>query len=163
MAIMERPRYVPLTDPNDPDDYRPHSEIALAVDPSRPDGRFVKNLAFLFEHVARGDRIPLHRHTIDEGIVIDEGTAEVRVGSEARLVGPGAVVFIPADTPHGSRNVGAGPLSLHGVFASDVIPIEYLERNPAPGTEGQPPRPPLAYDLRELLEGDPSKAIRPVR
>jgi hypothetical protein len=43
-----------------------------------------------------------------------------------------------------------------------AIVIRYLERNPAPGTEGDEPGPPLAFDVRELLEGDPGEAIRPL-
>lgn len=160
MAIVERREYRPLTDDIDPDDYRPESRMALVIDPSKPDGRFVRNLILLFEKVAPGDRIPLHRHTVEEAIVIDAGTAEVTLGNDVRTVGPGATVFVPAGTPHGTRNAGPGELSLHGMFPSAVITLEYLERNPAPGTEGRPPQPPFALDVRALLEGDPSAAVR---
>jgi hypothetical protein len=33
----------------------------------------------------------------------------------------------------------------------------------APGTEGDEPRPPVAFDARELVEGDAQKAFRPLR
>ena len=37
------------------------------------------------------------------------------------------------------------------------IDREALEPAPAPGTEADEPGPPLAYDVRELLEGDPEE------
>ena len=94
-------------------------------------------------------RTPLHTHTTDEVVVIDAGAGEYRLGEDRRAVGPGTVVFIPARQPHGVRNVGAMRLDLHALFASARLDITYLERNPAPGTEGDPPQPPLSFDPRE--------------
>jgi hypothetical protein len=65
-------------------------------------------------------------------------------------VGKGAVVFIPAGTVHGLRNPGPRMIRLHGIIPSTMIGITYLERNPMPGTEAQPPQPPLSFDLRKL-------------
>jgi len=39
-------------------------------------------------------------------------------------------------------------LQMHAVFPSHRLPIQYLERNPAPGTEGNAPQPPITYDMR---------------
>ena len=33
-------------------------------------------------------------------------------------------------------------------FPTTTIDIEYLDRNPAPGTEGDPPQPPVVYSAR---------------
>lgn len=161
MSIIERLQYQPL-DETDPDDYRPSSSLALVIDPHNGVGGVVESMSLLFEQMAPGDRIPLHTHTIDEVIVIDGGEGEVTLGNEARIVGPGAVVFIPAGTPHRTRNRSEHVLHLHAVFPSQEITIEYLERNPAPGTEGNPPQPPFSINLRELLEGSPDNAVRPV-
>jgi hypothetical protein len=147
MAIIETRHYERLID--DPDDYRPNSEFALLADAERSDGAFVQGMSMLFENCAPGDRIPLHTHPIEELIVIDEGAAEVVLGDERRSVGPGAVVFIPPGIAHGMRNAGDATLRLHAVFASTTISLEYLERNPAPGTEADPPQPPLAIDVRD--------------
>jgi len=152
MGIVEDRNYQPLG-PEDPDDYRPNSQIAFVIDPTVEDGKYVRTLGFIFEECAPGDYIPLHTHTFDEAIVIDEGTADVRLGNETRVVGPGAVVFVPAGMPHAWGNPGPSLLRAHGVFPSDVLNGEYLERNPAPGTEGDPPQPPFSLDLREMETG----------
>lgn len=161
MSIIEHVHYQPL-DETDPDDCRPSSSLALVIDPDKGAGGVVESMSLLFERMAPGDRIPLHTHTIDEVIIIDGGEGEVTLGAEARIVGPGTVVFIPAGTPHRTRNLSEDVLRLHAVFPSQEITIEYLERNPAPGTEGDPPQPPFAINLRELLEGSPDNAFRPI-
>jgi quercetin dioxygenase-like cupin family protein len=146
MAIVDDYAYEPMV--GDPDDHRPNTTWALVVDPATPDGRYVRGLTLLFEKVAVGDRIPLHTHSVEEALVIDEGDAEATVGAETRVVRTGAVVFVPPGTAHGMRNVGDRALRLHGVFASPNIPITMLDRNPAPGTEGDDPQPPSVYDAR---------------
>lgn len=162
MAIVVDREYVPLASFDDPDDYRPDSELAVVIDPARSSGAFVDGLTVFYERIAPGDRIPRHEHTIEEVLFLDEGRLEVALGDERRVVEPGAVVFIPARTAHGFRNVGEGEARIHAVFPSREIAIRYLERNPAPGTEGDDPAPPIALDVRELLEGEPAKAVREV-
>lgn len=162
MTIIEERVYQPLAHEDDPDDFRPDSELAIVVDPSDGDGRFCERLAVFYERVAEGDRIPLHQHTVEEVLFVDEGQIEARVGDTQRVVGPGTAVFVPARTPHGFENIGEGVARIHAVFPTTEITIKYLERNPAPGTEGDPPGPPLAFDVRELVEGDLERAVRPV-
>lgn len=162
MAIIEDRTYVPLADEADPDDYRPDSELAIILDPARSTGDFVESMTVFSERIAPGDRIPLHEHTIDEVFFLDEGKIEAVLGEERRSVQPGAIVFIPAGTAHGFRNLGDDVARIHAVFPSPEITIRYLERNPAPGTEGDDPGPPLAFDVRELLEGDPERGVWPL-
>lgn len=162
MAIVEHREFMPLTHEGDPDDYRPDSELAVVLDPARPEGDHVAGLAVFYERIGAGDRIPLHQHTIDEVLFVGEGRIEATVGEEQKVVGPGSTVFIPALAPHGFRNVGEGVASIHAVFPDSEVTIRYLERNPAPGTEGDPPGPPRAFDVRELVEGDPERAVRPI-
>jgi quercetin dioxygenase-like cupin family protein len=146
MAIVDTFRYEPMV--GDPDDHRPNTTWALVVDPESPDGVYVRGLTLLFERCAVGDRIPLHTHSVEEALVIDDGEGEATLGDERRIVQTGAVVFVPPGTVHGMRNVGERALSLHGIFASPNIPITMVDRNPAPGTEGDDPQPPLVYDAR---------------
>ena len=162
MAIIEQPAYRPLDFEDDPDDYRPDSELALVVDPSDGPGPHVEGMSVFCERMAVGDEIPLHRHREDEVFFLVEGAVEARVGEETREIGPGAVVFIPGGMKHGFRNVGEEEVRIQAVFSSREVSIQYFERNPAPGTEGDPPGPPLAFDVRELVEGDPEQAVRPV-
>jgi quercetin dioxygenase-like cupin family protein len=83
---------------------------------------------------------------------VNEGTPEVTLGDETLQVDPGAVVFIPAGTPHRTRNATTSPVRIHAVFPSEQIGIRYLERNPAPGTENDPPQPAFTIDVRALTE-----------
>ena len=136
---------------SDPDDFRPSSRWALLVDASTT-STHVDNITVIIEDIAPGDRIPLHTHPINEVIVIAEGTPEVTLGETRRRIGPGAVVFIPAGTPHGTRNASADPVRIHAMFPAEQIGIRYIERNPAPGTEHDDPQPAFTIDARALAE-----------
>ena len=147
MAILPNPPLRPL-DESDPDDYRPRSTwTGPLVDPESP-GPYVRDLSVILESIAPGDGIPLHRHRVDEAIVVESGEVEMRLGGETRVVTGRSVVFVPAGVDHGARNVGAEPASYLAFFPTTAIDIEYLERNPAPGTEGDPPQPAVVYDAR---------------
>jgi quercetin dioxygenase-like cupin family protein len=147
MAILPNPALQPL-DESDPDDYRPRSAWSgPLVDPVSPD-RYVRDLSVILERIAPGDRIPLHRHQVDEAIVVESGEVELRLGDETRLVTGRSVVFVPAGVEHGASNVGSEPASYLAFFPTTAMDIECLERNPAPGTEGDPPQPPVVYDAR---------------
>jgi quercetin dioxygenase-like cupin family protein len=138
-------------DASDPDDFRPNSRWALLVDLGST-GPHVDDITVIIEEIAPGDRIPLHTHPINEVIVVGAGTPDVTLGDETRHVGPGAVVFIPAGTVHGTRNAGAEPVRIHAVFPSEQIGIRYVERNPAPGTEGDDPQPAFTIDARAFVD-----------
>ena len=131
----------PLTDPGDPDDWRPNSIWTLVNDPET-------NMAVIIEEIGVGDSIPLHSHRIDEIILYDAGEAEVRVGEETYSVRGGDIVIVPAGAPHGTRNVGTAVVHLKAVFPTCRIDMQYIERNPAPGTEGDRPQPGVIWDTR---------------
>lgn len=160
MGVVEDWQYMALAIEEDPDDWRPDSELAVIVDPSLPSGEFVRDIAVFRERIAPGDAIPLHEHTVEEVLFVDEGRLEVRLGDVRREVSAPAIVFVAARQPHGFRNVGEAVARVHAVFPTTEVTIRYRERNPAPGTEADPPGPPLAYEVRTLLEGDPSAAVR---
>jgi quercetin dioxygenase-like cupin family protein len=149
VAIIERYDYAPF-DETDPDDFRPNSRWALLVDPGETSKKHVDDITLIVEEIAPGDRIPLHTHPINEVIVILEGDPEVTLGDESRSVGPGGVVFIPAGTPHSTRNATTSLVRIHAMFPSVRIGIAYLERNPAPGTEDDPPQPAITIEVRAL-------------
>lgn len=54
-----------------------------------------------------GAGAPLHTHTIDELIVIVEGTLEVSMDGETQTVGPNHTVVIPPGAEHGFRVTGS--------------------------------------------------------
>lgn len=131
----------------DPDDYRPNSRWRLVTDPS--DGPTeVGDIALVIEEIAPDDSIPLHiHHDVNECVVVLRGRNEVRLGDDTWILEAGDTVFIPKGMPHAQRNVGDEPLLIHAVFPSTVVDMELLERNPAPGTEKDPPKH-TVYDMR---------------
>lgn len=141
MSVHRDVRLEPLADPSDPDDWRPHSAWALLND-ERAD------MAVIVEEIAVGDAIPLHVHRIDEVLLFESGRAEARVGDETFHVRGGDVVIVPAGTAHGTRNAGDDVVRLRAVFPRHLIDIEYIERNPAPGTESDDPQPGVLWDTR---------------
>jgi quercetin dioxygenase-like cupin family protein len=144
MSIVERTPMEPMV--GDPDDHRPNTSWGLLVDPGDANGR-VDSLGIIREEIAVGDGIPLHTHDVDEAITILDGVADARLGDDRRQVGADAVIFIPAGAPHATANAGDTPLRIHAVFPATTIEIAMLERNPAPGTEGDAPLR-SRYDLR---------------
>jgi quercetin dioxygenase-like cupin family protein len=148
MAILENPELTPLAAAGDPDDHRTASTWSgPLVDPVSGEG-YVRDLCVILERIAPGERIPLHRHELDEAIVVESGRVELRLGDETRIVEGRSVAFFPAGVAHGARNVGPDDVVYTAFFPSAAIGIEYLDRNPAPGTEGDPPQPPVVYDAR---------------
>lgn len=63
------------------------------------------------------DAGPEEEHAGDQIVYVIEGEAEVRVGAERLTAGPGALVMIPAGSPHYVRNPGAVPLFFLTVYA----------------------------------------------
>jgi quercetin dioxygenase-like cupin family protein len=145
VSIIERPEFVPMV--GDPDDHRPNTSWAMVVDPVSVDAPYVTDLLVVLEQIASGDRIPLHTHPHDEAIVIARGTAEVRLADHLRIVGENAVAMVPKGVAHSIRAVD-GAVRINAFFPTTRIGIAYLERNPAPGTEGQAPAAPYEIDVR---------------
>ena len=140
MAIIARPALRPMI--GDIDDHRPNTSWAIVTAPD------VEGLAAIVEDIAPGDRIPLHTHPQEEAIFVASGRARVRVGDDEQEVDAGAVILVPANTPHGTWNDSAAAVRVHAVFPATPLGITYLQRNPAPGTEGDPPQPAFDVDLR---------------
>jgi quercetin dioxygenase-like cupin family protein len=144
MSIVERFTFEPMV--GDPDDHRPGTEWALVVDPGGAAGR-VDGLSVILERIGPGERIPAHVHRVDE-VILPEGPGRFRLGDETLPVAASSVVFIPAGAVHGLVNDGPEPLSIRAVFPTTSVWIRYVDRNPAPGTEGDPPALPMTIDLR---------------
>jgi quercetin dioxygenase-like cupin family protein len=128
-----------LDDGSDPDDWRPGSQFALVADADA-------DLAVIAEEIGVGDSIPRHRHTIDEVVFYLSGEVEVRLDEESHAARAGDIMVIPAGVVHSQRNTGDSAAEIRAVFPSARLDIEYLERNPAPRTEGDPPQPAFVID-----------------
>ena len=129
----------------DPDDHRPESRWRLITDPGDAHGRV--DIPVIFEEIAPGDAIPLHRHPIDEVVIFQEGAIEGRIGADTLEITAGMTAFVPHGVAHGWKNVGHEVAKVIAIFPQSRVGIEMLERNPAPGTEGRAPST-LEYDLR---------------
>ena len=156
MSIVQGYQLDPMV--GDPDDHRPDTVWTVIADPGDGAGR-VDGLAVIVERIAPGDRIPLHVHRVDE-VILPRGPGTFRLGDVTAEVKDGAVVFIPAGVAHGLHNHGTDALSIQAVFPTTRIWMRYLERNPAPGTTGDPPAGGVTYDLR-TGEVVPDAATRP--
>jgi quercetin dioxygenase-like cupin family protein len=119
-------------------DHRQLPEIAM-----RPGirGRFLASkelgaagVCLLANVVDPGAAAPLHLHTVEETMLVLEGTVWVQVGEERHTVGPQHTVIIPARTPHAWGNAGATPARLLWAFAG---PDPFSD---ATYLEGEPPR-----------------------
>jgi quercetin dioxygenase-like cupin family protein len=149
MSIITSYKQLPFSE-GDPDDYRPNSKGAFLADPVVDGQSRVDDITFVSEMIAPGDRIPRHHHPSSEVLVVHEGNPEVSLGDERRVVGPGAVIFIPARVAHGMTNRTAEPVRIYAMFPTQQLGIQYLERNPAPGTEQDSPQPEFTLDVTEF-------------
>jgi quercetin dioxygenase-like cupin family protein len=91
-----------------------------------------RGVCLLVNSVDPGAAAPLHKHTVEETMLVLEGTVWVRLGEERFMVGPQHTVIIPAGTPHAWGNFGPGVAKLLWAFGgpdpfSDSI---YLEGDP---------------------------------
>lgn len=72
-------------------------------------GRFVHSdhLTLAYYVVGAGASIHEHSHPEEEVWNVVEGELEMTIGGETKIVGPGWVGVVPADTPHSIRVLAA--------------------------------------------------------
>lgn len=63
------------------------------------------NLMMTFVEYAAGASIPTHHHRREQITCVLDGSIEVTVGGERRLLGPGEGILIPPNQEHSSRPV----------------------------------------------------------
>ncbi len=102
-------------------------------------GQFLANkelgsneISLLTNVVDVGGQAPLHKHTVEETMLVLEGTVWVQVGGDRYTVGPHNTVIIPAETPHAWGNEGPGIARLLWAFAGPdpFSDTTYLEGEP---------------------------------
>ena len=117
-------------------DHKAISEIQM-----RPGirGRFLANrelgatgIAMLLNTVDPGVAVPLHMHTVEEGVVVYEGSIWMRVGDQRYTVGANDVATIPARTPHAWGNSGPEVARMLWVWSGNdpFRDATYLEGEP---------------------------------
>jgi quercetin dioxygenase-like cupin family protein len=104
-------------------------------------GQFLANkelgatgVSLLTNTVEPGAAAPLHMHTVEETMLVLEGTVWVQVGEERYTLGPRHTVIIPPHTPHAWGNAGGEVARLLWAFAG---PDPFSD---ATYLQGEPPR-----------------------
>jgi len=89
-------------------------------------------VSLLTNTVEPGAEAPLHMHTVEETMLVLEGTVWIQVGAERYTVGPNHTVIIPAQTPHAWGNAGETVAKLLWAFAAadPFADATYLEGVP---------------------------------
>ena len=85
------------------------------------------DLSFFFTRTPPGAEVGLHVHPYHEVFVLIEGQAEYRRGDERIEAGPGTVIVIPPETPHGFENVGDAPLVQLGIHERGTMQQTWLD------------------------------------
>ena len=102
-------------------------------------GQFLANKALgatgvslLTNTVEPGAAAPLHVHTVEETMLVLEGTVWVQVDAARYTVGPQHTVIIPPHTPHAWGNAGPDVAKLLWAFAGPdpFSDATYLEGTP---------------------------------
>ena len=91
------------------------------------------SLSLTYSTVGVGAGAPLHKHEVDELIVLLDGRLEVRLGDEVHEVGPEHTLVVPANVPHGFTSIGSKDARILGFFGvPDAFErTTYLEGGPA--------------------------------
>ena len=94
----------------------PSSEFMLKISPKNNGSQ---QLVLGTEEIAPGGRIRKHKHLRqDEILLIQTGTARVRVGDIEREVHAGGLVFLPRDITIELENTGSEPIALVFIFSA---------------------------------------------
>ena len=98
------------------------SRIKAIADPTGQ----VAGLALHHQECEPGVGAATHTHDFEELITVVAGTAEVWLGEQRQVIGPGTTVFIPTGVAHGFINVGDTLLQLQFVIAASQLRATFL-------------------------------------
>ena len=74
-----------------------------------------------------GSALRLHTHPTDEAIVLLEGSVEMVVGGESRVVTAGHTLLAPPGTPHRLVNNTGGDARMFTIFPTDNPTTTYVD------------------------------------
>lgn len=121
----------------------PASQFMLKVDPTTSGSQ---HLIVGTEEIAPGASIPVHKHPMeDEVVLINSGAAHVWLGEQERDLHAGGLIFIPANTWVGLKNTSAEPLSITFIFSAPGFD-EFQRCISVPA--GQTPKPMTEEELK---------------
>ena len=78
-----------------------------------------------------GRAVELHTHPYSETFLLLEGHGRWTAGEDVVELEPEEMLVVPAETPHGFRNIGDVPLLVVSVHESGVLEQTFLGVDPA--------------------------------
>ena len=75
-----------------------------------------EKMTLVFFYLSPGAKIPEHWHPHEQIGTVLNGSLELSIGSEKRIVHPGQAYIIPSDVPHSGKNLEA-PSEIIEVFS----------------------------------------------
>ena len=114
---------------------RPSARLAdLAVSPTAAlfeGGRAGAGISMFVTRTPPGAVVGLHVHPYPETFLLLEGRGRWTAGEDVVELGPEDLLVVPADTPHGFRNVSDERLLVVSVHEADAVQQTWLGRDPA--------------------------------
>jgi quercetin dioxygenase-like cupin family protein len=89
------------------------------------------NVSMFVTRTPPGRFVPLHVHPYPETFLLLEGHGRWTAGDDVTELGPEEMLVVPAQTPHGFRNIGDVPLLVVSVHERGTIEQTWLDRDPA--------------------------------
>lgn len=105
------------------DDERARIRGYFPLSPGTPGAGDVagEGLMVVSMEIEPGNYLPTHRDSAEELLFVTTGTVEATVGEETARLSAGEAVVVPADVPHGLRNVGDETARVVGFFPENEL------------------------------------------
>jgi quercetin dioxygenase-like cupin family protein len=89
------------------------------------------DISIFVVHTPPGKFVEMHVHPYPETFVLLRGRGRWTVDDEVAEHSPEQLIVVPADTPHGFRNVGDEALLVVSVHESGILEQEFLGVEPS--------------------------------
>jgi quercetin dioxygenase-like cupin family protein len=83
------------------------------------------SVAAVYFELAPGMRLPRHRDSAEEVLVVLSGEIEAVVGEEHALLAAGGLAVVPSMVPHEAVNVGVSTARVAGIFSANTIVAQF--------------------------------------
>ena len=88
------------------------------------------DISIFVVHMPPGGAVELHVHPYPETFVLLEGHGRWTAGDDVVELDPERILVVPANTPHGFRNIGDAPLLVVSVHESGTMEERFLGVEP---------------------------------
>jgi len=80
-----------------------------------------EHAAVVYFELESGGAVGTHTDSIEEVVLVLEGTVQIRLGNEEGMLSSGEFALVPAMVPHSVRNIGTGTARGIGFFAGAQV------------------------------------------